>query len=241
MEQIDSDKAFDADILQSRADILRARQSAALTEIKEHKTKEEKKQAPELPVSSMQTTQAPPAIGNSTQPVTQKEKAKIESKSNIAARKQTTDVQINKKENNEATNVGMTTNQREEKIPEETGYTQDNKEIKIIKQVKSMISGREQTGGEEMPRFNLAEQIMAEQRRSSATKRKAPNRDLVSVKKPVYDAGLTGPSRQEVLDEEKGVASRQQEIIAWIVRQDIERFCEDKEHRRQRSFRDQKF
>jgi hypothetical protein len=241
MEQMDSGKALDADILQSKADILRARQSTALTQIQEHKTKEEKEQSPDLPVTSVQTTQTQPAVGSPTQPVREKEKAKIEPKVNIPARKQTTDVQINKKENHEAKNASVATDQRDQKTPEEAGYAQNSNEVKIIKQVKSMISGSEQTGGEEMPRFNLADQIMAEQRRSSAIKRKAPNRNVVSVRQPAYDAGLTGPSRQEALDKEKEFASTQQEIIAWIVRQDIERFCEDKEQRGQRSFGDQRF
>jgi len=241
MEQMDSGKALDADILQSKADILRARQSTALTEIKKHKTKEEKEQAHELPVTSVQTTQAPPAIGNPTQPMTEKEKAQIEPKNNIPARKQTVDVQISKKENYEANNVSVATNQRDEKPPEEAEYIQNNNEVKIIKQVKSLISGSEQTDGQEVPRFNLAEQIMAEQRKSSATKRKAPNRKIVSVRQQAYNAGLTGPSRQEVLDEEKEFSSTQQEIIAWIVRQDIERLCEDKEQQGQKSFGNRRF
>jgi hypothetical protein len=241
MEQTDSGKALDADILQCRADILRARQNTALTETKKHKTKEEKEQVTESPVTSTQTTQAPPAIESPTQPLTEKEKAKIELKSNIPARKQTAYVHNSEKENYETQDVSVATNQKDEKPSEEAGHIQNNNEIKIIKQVKSLISDSKQAGGQQVPRFNLAEQIMAEQRKSSATKRKAPNRNVVSVKQPAYDTGLTDSSRQEVLDEEKEFASTQQEIIAWIVRQDIERLCEDKKQREQKRFSGQRF
>jgi len=72
----------------------------------------------------------------------------------------------------------------------------------------------------EIPEFDLAEEIMAEQRRITAIKRKAPTKKIEAMSPPsaVGSAGSTGLSqRLRPLVQEK--------IIAEIVARDIEKFC----------------
>ena len=65
-----------------------------------------------------------------------------------------------------------------EKTESEKAECSQGSEIKFIEQVKSMMSGGEYPNGQEVPRFDLAEQIMAEQRKTSAAKRKAPTMNV---------------------------------------------------------------
>lgn len=126
-------------------------------------------------------------------------------------------------------------------LTETTKRKAQSNEVKFIEQVKSMISGGEQTDRAEVPRFDLAEQIMAEQRKNSAAKRKAPSRKIVSVKEQRRDGGPAGPSEQKAVGEEKEFSSSQEEIIARIVGRDIERLCKGRDQRGQKSFGDQRF
>ncbi len=109
--------------------------------------------------------------------------------------------------------------------------TQSN-EVEFIKQVKSMKSDNNRTNRREVPRFDLAEQIMAEQRKNSATRRKAPGRKNSSIEeqqdsnyKPTYQ------SKQESTCEEEQFFSAKQEIIAIIVKRDFERLCKNGDSR----------
>ena len=69
----------------------------------------------------------------------------------------------------------------------------------------------------EIPKFNLAEEIMAEQRKVVAIKRKAPGlkASAQSSPKPAAPADYTISPQ----------LSQEQHIIAEIVARDIERFC----------------
>lgn len=72
----------------------------------------------------------------------------------------------------------------------------------------------------EIPKFDLAEEIMAEQRRITAVKRKAPAKKIEAVSPPstIGSAGSTGLSQWP-----KPLA--QEQIIAEIVARDIEKLC----------------
>ncbi len=72
----------------------------------------------------------------------------------------------------------------------------------------------------EIPKFDLAEEIMAEQRRITAIKRKAPGKKTEAVSPPstIGSAGSTG-----LLQWPKPLA--QEQIIAEIVARDIEKLC----------------
>jgi len=82
----------------------------------------------------------------------------------------------------------------------------------------------------EIPRFDLAEEIMAEQRKVSATRRKAPGKTFEAQKAelevesapPVRDG--RGPAGYATWWSTPAQA-HQQQIIAEIVARDIERMC----------------
>jgi len=73
----------------------------------------------------------------------------------------------------------------------------------------------QETGG--IPKFDLAEQIMAEQRKIAATKRKGPGKKAEPPRPPrkaQSTASYAAPPR---------ILSEQQQIIAEIVSRDIEK------------------
>lgn len=69
----------------------------------------------------------------------------------------------------------------------------------------------------EIPKFNLAEEIMAEQRRITAIRRKAPSKKIEVVKpqSTISSSGLSQLQRPLI----------QEQIIAEIVARDIEKLC----------------
>ena len=73
-----------------------------------------------------------------------------------------------------------------------------------------------QRGKGEIPRFDLAEEIMAEQRKISAIRRKAPGKTIETQKEERvgYTIGQPIPAQPY-----------QQQVIAEIVARDIERLC----------------
>jgi hypothetical protein len=85
---------------------------------------------------------------------------------------------------------------------------------------KSTQSPSTAQGKSEVPRFDLAEQILAEQRKISAIRRKAPGK-RIEARKPAVEVG---PAHYAI----RPPAPRQpyqQQIIAEIVTRDIERLC----------------
>lgn len=100
--------------------------------------------------------------------------------------------------------------------------TNDKEKTNNIKpsQEKSAEAIKAQQGKSEIPRFDLAEDIMAEHRKITAIRRKAPGRRMEARKasleaEPVgYTMGWPAPAEPY-----------QQQIIAEIVARDIERLC----------------
>ncbi len=71
-----------------------------------------------------------------------------------------------------------------------------------------------------IPRFDLAEEIMAEQRKITAIKRKAPGQKTEAQRlKPET------PIDDHTIEQPKPLLSEQDKIIAEIVARDIERLC----------------
>lgn len=72
----------------------------------------------------------------------------------------------------------------------------------------------------EIPSFDLAEEIMAEQRKIAAIKRRAPGTktDVQRLKPEVQPV-------DHIIEEPKPALSKQDKIIAEIVAKDIERLC----------------
>ncbi|MHC4394998.1 MAG: hypothetical protein ACYS1A_05025 [Planctomycetota bacterium] len=67
----------------------------------------------------------------------------------------------------------------------------------------------------QIPRFDLAEEIMAEQRKITAIKRKAPDKKT----------GLKAEPIRYAIEPQRLMFSEQEGIIAEIVARDIERLC----------------
>jgi len=101
--------------------------------------------------------------------------------------------------------------------------TNDKEKTNNIKssQEKSAEAIKAQQGKNEIPRFDLAEDIMAEHRKISAIRRKAPGKRIEARKavleaEPVgYTMGWSAPAEPY-----------QQQIIAEIVARDIEKLCQ---------------
>jgi hypothetical protein len=69
-----------------------------------------------------------------------------------------------------------------------------------------------------VPKFNLAEEIMAEQRRITAIKRKGPDKKI-ELEEPQIQAV------RYAIEQPGQTLAEQDQIIAEIVARDIERFC----------------
>ncbi len=168
MSMADSNEQTDADILQCKADILRARDI--------------------IPSDKKQTDQEP--ISESDEKATLPSAAAGE-----------TSVEERKKP------VGGI-------IPEA--------QAEQIKPVKDIATEPADAGREKMqiPKFDLAEEIMAEQRKITSIKRKAPGKkvEAQSQKPEVELIGYTIGRGQKSI---KG----QEQIVAEIVTRDIERLC----------------
>jgi hypothetical protein len=71
-----------------------------------------------------------------------------------------------------------------------------------------------------IPSFDLAEEIMAEQRKITAIRRKAPGK-----KTEVQRLKLETRIADHIIDQSKPLLSEQEKIIAEIVAKDIEKLC----------------
>lgn len=70
-----------------------------------------------------------------------------------------------------------------------------------------------------IPKFDLAEQIMAEHRKNSSVRRKGPSMKAKSEQQKAKYKPLGGPIRSQL------VSFGQEQVIADIVARDIERLC----------------
>ena len=85
-------------------------------------------------------------------------------------------------------------------------------------EVKNQANSQNQTGRQttDIPRFDLAEQIMAGQRKITAVKRKAPGKKEVHEKLNVESIGIVDEPKIQKLSEKD-------RVIAEIVARDIEK------------------
>jgi hypothetical protein len=102
--------------------------------------------------------------------------------------------------------------------------TMPAKEIPPLPKPAESVSKKEETETPEetpeIPSFDLAEEIMAEQRRITAIRRKAPGQKT--------EAQRLKPETQivdHIIEQPKPLLSEQEKIIAEIVARDIERLC----------------
>lgn len=182
MSNAGNSEQFDADILQCKLDILRARDII-----------------PGPPPPHNDTAQKAPATQNSsretTQPSDAAEISTDEDTSSIALRKES---------------IGLPP------VPIET---QPLKETAPLPRPVVSINKKEEAETlqekSEIPSFDLAEEIMAEQRKITAIRRKAPSKK--------NEAQRSEPQAQPVDIEQP--LSEQEKIIAEIVARDIERLC----------------
>jgi hypothetical protein len=84
--------------------------------------------------------------------------------------------------------------------------------------VAEVVKAQEDKG--EIPRFDLAEEIMAEQRKISAIRRKAPGR-RIETQKTEKEFGPVGYTIERPIP----VQPYEEQIIAEIVARDIKRMC----------------
>ena len=83
---------------------------------------------------------------------------------------------------------------------------------------KTPVETDQQTS--EIPKFNLAEEIMAEHRKITAIRRKGPGEKEVAQKQELEAEPVVDTTRQP-----KPALSEQKQIIAEIVARDIESLC----------------
>jgi len=94
-----------------------------------------------------------------------------------------------------------------------------SEQVKPVEDIPAVPTKTEQQKSE-IPKFDLAEEIMAEQRRITAIRRKAPGKkdEAQSQERESESVGYTIGQPSPALSEEK-------QIIAEIVARDIERLC----------------
>jgi hypothetical protein len=71
-----------------------------------------------------------------------------------------------------------------------------------------------------IPKFDLAEEIMAEQRKVAATRRKGPGRKANAVKREIPEPAAPVPFPEPVR-----LSSEAEQVIAEIVARDIRQLC----------------
>jgi len=98
---------------------------------------------------------------------------------------------------------------------------EDEKEAEAVQadEAKALEIKEIEQGRSEIPRFDLAEEIMAEQRKITAIKRKSPERKMESEARPAVE------SFRYALEPQRLTSLGQEDIIAEIVARDIKRLC----------------
>ncbi|MBW8040784.1 MAG: hypothetical protein FVQ85_12375 [Planctomycetes bacterium] len=94
-----------------------------------------------------------------------------------------------------------------------------SEQAKAVGDMPGVASKTEQPGSK-IPRFDLAEEIMAEQRRITATRRKAPGQQY-EAQRQVWEAEPVGDTPGRPVP----TLSEQEQIVADIVASDIEKLC----------------
>jgi hypothetical protein len=178
VSKTESNEQFDADILQCKGDILRARDITPLYD---------------------NTTPKNPATQDSTRETTQSSDA-----AKLSTHKDTS-----------STAIPIETIPTKETAPLPRPAVSVNKKEKA--ETLQAPNGQEKS---EIPSFDLAEEIMAEQRKITAIRRKAPGQKT--------EAQRLKPETQivdHIIEQPKPLLSEQERIIAEIVARDIERLC----------------
>ena len=211
MSKTDSNEQIDADILRCKADIRRARDiipgapppstKETRQKLKAQKTGEKTTQPADAAEISADKKKSP---REDTVPIP------IET---IAAPKEPVPPPTEKVNKKEAL---------KQPEPEQAISSQNNilePQAEQIKPGKATSAGPENAEQEkgEIPRFDLAEEIMAEHRKITAIRRKAPDK-RVEVEEPQVES--TGYIREQPMPEPS-----EQQIIAEIVARDIEKLC----------------
>ena len=101
----------------------------------------------------------------------------------------------------------------EDIIPAKAG----SKKTKTGRKKTSSSKGQKES---EIPKFDLAEEIMAEQRKVTSARRKGPGKD-VEARKPEQEA----ESVDYIGEQPTPMALERQQIITEIVARDIEKLC----------------
>ncbi len=114
---------------------------------------------------------------------------------------------------------------RGEKLPAGAGQTVPPDEVRIIEDIASMGRGQDEDRAG-IPKFDLAEQIMAEQRKIAAVRRKGPGKKTRAETGGVEDVLAGAAAGRDKLS----VSLQQEtflepEAVAKIVAEDIERLC----------------
>jgi hypothetical protein len=183
VSKTESNEQFDADILQCKGDILRARDITPL-----HNN----------------TTPKNPATQDSTRETTQSSDAV-----KLSTHKDTSSIALPIK----TIPAGSATGKETAPLPRPAVSVNKKEEAETLQSLK----GQEK---DEIPSFDLAEEIMAEQRKITAIRRKAPGQKT--------EAQRLKPETQivdHIIEQPKPLLSEQERIIVEIVARDIERLC----------------
>lgn len=207
MSSAGNSEQFDADMLQCKVDILRARNIIR-----------------GAPQPHNDTTGKNPAAQNSTRETTQSSDS-----AEMSTHKDTNSTPIETQPAKETpplliekTNHTDTAKQPE---PGQGPSNQNNApevqadQIKPIKDTAAKSGGNEREKSE-IPSFDLAEDIMAEQRKITAIRRKAPGK-----KTEAQRAEPQAPPFDHTIEQPTPAMSEQEKIIAEIVARDIEKLC----------------
>lgn len=103
---------------------------------------------------------------------------------------------------------------------EQEPKSQTSREITISSETVEKSTKDKGQGKTEIPRFDLAEDIMAEHRKSTSIRRKAPEKKA--------EAQIQEPSAEQIgytVEQPIWGLSKEEQIIAEIVARDIERLC----------------
>jgi len=214
VNKAENNEQIDADILQCKADILRAHDIIP---------PDKKKAGQELKSQKISEDTPPPA--DAVKIPAEKEKTATDTSSIPAEPVPLEDTALLPSLSTERVNHTDTAKQPEperaissqEKIPEA--------QAEQIKPGKDISVELEDTVQEKtkIPKFDLAEEIMAEQRKITSIKRKAPGKKI----EPLRTQGQ-GPEAESIghtIEQPTPVSSEQNKIIAEIVARDIERLC----------------